>query len=102
MAVKRITIRVSPSLHDRARQAASKRQESLNEFAVRALEDAITREPASASHSLLDDLSALLAPAAQAQEITEDEMLAHLHDVRRKLWQERYRQVVEDVQRKAT
>lgn len=100
MSVKRITIRVSPSLHDRARQAAAKHKQSLNEFAARALEDSITREPA--RHSPLDDLSALLAPAAQAQKLTEDEVLAHLHEVRRKLWQERYRRVVEDVQRKAT
>ena len=37
MAVKRITVRVSPALHKRVAQAAAKRRVSLNQFVAEAL-----------------------------------------------------------------
>jgi hypothetical protein len=43
----------------------------------------------------LKELSALLAPAAQTKGLTEEEMIRHVKEARRRIWQERYREMVE-------
>jgi len=42
----------------------------------------------------LRELSDLLAPAAQTKGLTEEEMMRHVKEARRRIWQERYREMV--------
>ncbi len=42
----------------------------------------------------LPELSALLAPAADADDLTEHELLRHAREVRQRIWQERYEQMM--------
>ena len=102
MAVKRITIRVSPKLHEHAIRAAARRAVSLNELVVEALEASIQRHNAQVSALPLAELSALLAPAAEAQELSEEQLLDHLRHVRRQIWQQRYQQMVQSAQRQTS
>jgi hypothetical protein len=43
----------------------------------------------------LRELGALLAPAAEAAELTEEELLHYARQVRRRIWQERYEKAVQ-------
>ena len=90
MDVKRITIRVPPELHQQLRQVAADRLLSLNTLAVRALEAYVEAQTADQQRLPLRELSALLAPAAQAAELTEEDLLHYARQVRRRIWQERY------------
>ncbi len=96
MAIKRITIRVPPTLHQRLQQAAVSRSVSLNTLAVRALEMYVAARPTDRDQLPLQELSALLTPAAEAAALTEEELLALARQVRRRIWQERYEQAVRD------
>ncbi len=93
--VKRITIRVSPALHRQLHQAAADRSVSLNTLAVRALEACVEETSTDQEHLPLRELSALLAPAAEAAELTEEELLHYARQVRRRIWQERYEKTVQ-------
>ena len=93
--VKRITIRVPPALHRQLHQTAADQSLSLNTLAVRALEAYIEEAAADRERLPLRALSALLIPAAEAAELTEEELLRHARQVRRRIWQERYEKVVQ-------
>jgi hypothetical protein len=47
----------------------------------------------------LKELSDLLAPAAQAKGLTEEELMRHVKEARRRIWQERYQGMIEAFQR---
>jgi len=94
MEVKRITIRVPPELHRQLGQLASSRSVSLNTLAVEALEAYAEALVADREHLPLRQLSALLAPAAEAADLTEEELLRYARQVRRRIWQERYEKAV--------
>ena len=94
MQVKRITIRVPPELHRRLRELAADRSVSLNTLAVEALQAYAETHAAGRGRFPLKELSALLAPAAEAAELTEDELLHYVRQVRRRIWEERYEKVV--------
>ncbi|MBN1811348.1 MAG: toxin-antitoxin system HicB family antitoxin [Anaerolineae bacterium] len=95
--VKRITIRISPALHRRLHQAADVQEMSLNKLAVRALETYVEEPTAGQERLPLRELSALLAPAAEGAELTEEELLQHARQVRRRIWQERYEKAVQAI-----
>jgi predicted transcriptional regulator len=89
MSVKRITVRVSPELHEQVCEAAARRQLSLNRFVVEALEAHVLRREA-AEQWPLRQLGAMLAPAAEAAELSEEELLRQVRETRRRIWEERY------------
>jgi predicted transcriptional regulator len=93
--VKRITIRVSPALHRRLHRAADAQDVSLNRLAVKALETYVEETAADQEHLPLRELNALLAPVAEGAELTEEELLQHARQVRRRIWQERYEKAVQ-------
>lgn len=101
MAEKRITIRVSPKLHKQVAQAAAKRKVSLNQFISEALEASTRHQEPTVGPWRLRELSALLAPAAEARGLTEDELLRHVRAVRRSIWKERYQEVAQAVKHDA-
>lgn len=90
--IRRITLRVPSQLHQALTQVAVERDVSLNRLAVEALEQYVVQEK---RRFPLQELSALLAPAAQTKGLTEEEMMRHVKEVRRRIWQERYRETVE-------
>jgi hypothetical protein len=94
MVVRRITIRVSPDLHSRLNRLAAKRAVSLNALTVEALESFAQAQAEPQERLPLKELSALLSPAAEAMDLSEDELLRHAREVRRRIWQERYEQSV--------
>jgi len=94
--IRRITIRVSPDLHRRMGKLAAKRTMSLNTLAVEAME-AYTKAPMTATERFpLKELAALLAPAAEAADISEEDLQRHVREVRRRIWQERYQETVRE------
>ena len=98
--IRRITLRVPPQLHQALAQVAAERDVSLNHLAVEALELYLVQEKELALSEAkgrfpLKKLGDLLAPAAQARGLTEEEMMHHVKEVRRRIWQERYRDMVE-------
>jgi len=95
MDVKRITIRVPPALHRQLHQVASDQSVSLNTLAVRALETYVEESTAPQERLPLRELSAVLVPAAEAAQLTEEELLRHARQVRRRIWQERYEKAVQ-------
>ena len=92
MQVKRITIRVSPELHGQLSQLAADRSVSLNRLAEEALETYVEVSAADQGRFPLKQLSTLLAPAAEASKLTEEELLYYAREVRRRIWRERYEQ----------
>ncbi|MBM4429939.1 MAG: toxin-antitoxin system HicB family antitoxin [Chloroflexi bacterium] len=90
MQVKRITIRVSPELHGQLSQLAADRSVSLNRLAEEALETIVGVSAAGEQRLPLKQLCALLAPAAQASKLSEEEVLYHAREVRRRIWREWY------------
>jgi len=92
---KRITIRVPPALHRQLHQAAAAQSVSLNTLAVRALETYVEETSADRERLPLRELGALLAPAAEAAELSEEDLLRHARQVRRRIWQERYEKTVQ-------
>lgn len=94
MPVKRITIRVSPELHQQLRRLAASQSVSLNALAVEALATYADRAEGQKQFPLRE-LSALLAPVAEAAHLTEEEMFRLARQVRRRVWEERYRETVE-------
>lgn len=95
MEIKRITIRVSPKLHQRLSQLAANRSVSLNTLAIEALEAYAEALTAGRERFPLRELSALLAPAAEAANLTEEEVLHYARQVRRRIWQERYERAIQ-------
>jgi hypothetical protein len=98
--IRRITLRVPSQLHQALTQAAAERDVSLNHLAVEALELYLVQEKGLALSEAkgrfpLRELSGLLAPAAQARGLMEEEMTRHVKEARRRIWQERYREMVE-------
>ncbi len=98
MGVTRITIRVSPELHGRLGELAAGRSVSLNTLAVEALEAYAESAAAASGHFPLKQLAALLAPAAEAADLTEEELLGHARRMRRRIWEERYRKATRSEQ----
>ena len=94
MQVKRITIRVPPELHRQLGQLASSQSVSLNTLAVAALEAYAESLAADGERFPLRQLGALLAPAAEAADLTEEELLRYARQVRHRIWQERYEKAV--------
>ncbi len=94
MLERRITIRVSPDLHSELNRLASKRSVSLNRLTVEALEKFARAQVEPQERLPLQELSALLAPAAEAANLSEEELLRHARQVRHRIWQERYEQIV--------
>lgn len=94
MQVKRITIRVPPELHQQLGRLAADRSVSLNTLAVEALEAYTEALAAGQERFPLRQLGALLAPAAEAADLTEEELLHHARQARRRIWQERYEEAV--------
>jgi site-specific recombinase XerD len=90
--IRRITLRVPSQLHQALTQAAAERDVSLNHLALEALKMYLVQER---GRFPLRELSDLLAPAAQAKGLTEEEMMRHVKEARRRIWQERYREMVE-------
>jgi len=96
--VKRITIRVPAPLHKALTHAASDRNTSLNQLAVEALKQYLATLKGQAGPFPLKELSDLLTPAAQAKGLTEEELIRHVKEARRRIWEERYRQMVKDLE----
>jgi predicted transcriptional regulator len=94
MSVRRITIRVSPDLHGKLSLLAAEHSVSLNTLTVEALEKYARAQAAPPERLPLQELSAFLAPAAEAADLSEEELLRHARAVRRRIWQERYEQTV--------
>jgi len=95
MQVKRITIRVPQELHQQLSRLAAGQSVSLNTLAVEALEAYAEALAAGQRRFPLRELSALLAPAAEAADLTEAELLHYARQVRRRIWQERYEKAVQ-------
>lgn len=102
MRIKRITVRVSPELHKRVSRAAAERHLSLNQLVAEALETYVHRLDMVSGKWPLRELSALLAPAAEASGLSEEELLRHVREVRRRIWEERYRAATVAVQNKTS
>jgi predicted transcriptional regulator len=100
--VKRITLRVAPELHSRLSRLAVDRDISLNTLAINALETYSRAEKEMPQRLPLQELSELLAPAAEAAGLTEDELLRHARAVRKRIWVERYEQAVRAATEQAT
>lgn len=94
MQVRRITIRVSPDLHSKLNSLAVRQAISLNTLTVEALEKFAQTQVEPPERLPLQELSVLLAPAAEAADLSEEELLQHARAVRRRIWQERYAQTV--------
>ena len=90
--IRRITLRVPSQLHQALIQAAAERDLSLNRLAVEALELYVIQEK---GRLPLREVSDLLAPVAQTRGLTEEEMMRHVKEARRRIWQERYRKMVD-------
>ncbi len=95
MDIRRITIRVSPELHEQAFQAATQEHVSLNQLVTRVLESYVLRKRGETERFPLRELGVLLAPTAQASELSEEELMAHVRDVRKRIWKERYEAAVQ-------
>ncbi len=93
--VKRITLRVPPELHQQLGQLAIDRSVSLNTLAVEALAAYAEVMAAGQERFPLQELSALLSPAAEAADLTEEELLRHARQVRQRIWQERYEKAIQ-------
>ena len=93
--IKRITIRIPQALHRRLHDTAVDQSVSLNTLAVRALEAYIKSPTADQGRLPLRELGALLTPVAEAAELTQDELLDHARQVRRRIWKERYEKAVQ-------
>ena len=93
MPVKRITIRVSPELHQQLVQISAEQDKSLNTLAVEALESYAVQ----AGRFPLQKISDILAPVAMAGEISEDELLEYASSIRQRIWRERYEKSVQAV-----
>jgi hypothetical protein len=93
MAIKRITIRVPFELHQQLIEIGAEQDKSLNTVAVEALEKYAEK----AGQLPLQKMSDLLAPAAEAANISEEELLEHARQVRQRIWQERYQKAVQAV-----
>lgn len=96
--IKRITIRVPTTLHKALAHAAIDRDTSLNRLAVEALEQYLATIKGEEGRFPLRELSDLLAPAAQAKGLTEEDLMQHVREARRRIWEERYRRMVEALQ----
>lgn len=93
--IKRVTIRVPSALHQQLHEVADDQAISLNTLAVRALEAYVEESTGEQKRLPLRELGALLAPAAEAAELTEEELLRHARQVRHRIWQERYEKAVQ-------
>jgi len=88
---RRITLRVSASLHRALSGAASQQRVSLNSLAVEALNKFLIREQ---ERFPLQQVSDLLAPAAAAKGLSEEDVLRHIKEARRRIWKERYAEMI--------
>ena len=100
--IKRITIRVPATLHKALAHAAIDRDTSLNRLAVEAFEQYLATLEGKEGRFPLRELSDLLTPAAQAKGLTEEDLRQHVREVRRRIWEERYRQMVEALRRRSS
>ena len=93
--IRRITIRVPATVHKALAHAAIDQGTSLNRLAVEALEQYLATLKGKEGRFSLRELSDLLTPAAQARGLTEEDLMQHVREARRRIWEERYRQMVE-------
>lgn len=93
--IRRITIRVPATLHKALTHAAIDRDTSLSRLAVEALDQYLVTLKGKEGRFPLRELSDLLTPAAQAKGLTEEDLMQHVREARRCIWEERYRQMVE-------
>lgn len=97
-SVRRITIRVPGQLHRALSRVASKSELSLNQLAVEAFEEYLNSQAAQGKFPLAE-LNRLLAPAARARKLRESDAVRHAKEARRRIWEERYRPAVEQVEK---
>lgn len=90
--IRRITLRVPAQLHQALAEAAAEQNTSLNHLAVAALQKYLLQER---DRFPLQELSDLLAPAAQAKGISEEEIMRHVKEARQRIWKERYQEMIE-------
>ena len=95
MLAKRITVRVSPKLHHQLVELGDKKSKSLNTLVIEALEAYAEQGAAETTQFPLQELQELLAPAAEAANLTEEELLSHAREIRRRIWQERYEKAIQ-------
>jgi len=89
--LRRITLRVPDQLHQALTHAAVERQVSLNHLAVEALEQFIVQE---GERYPLKGLSEILSPAARSKGLTQEALMRHVKEARRRIWRERYQEMV--------
>lgn len=99
-SVRRVTIRMPKRLHRALSRVAAESDVSLNQLAVDAFEEYLNGQAAQGKFPL-EELSALLAPAARAKNLQESDVARHSKEARRRVWKERYQPALEQV-RKAT
>lgn len=100
--IRRITIRVPAALHKALAHAAVDRDTSLNQLAVEALEQYLATLKGKEGRFPLRELGDLLTPAAQARGLTEADLMQHVREARQRIWEERYRQMVETLRRQSS
>lgn len=97
-SVRRVTIRVPKRLHRALARVAAASDVSLNQLAVDAFEEYLSSQAAQGKFPL-EELSALLAPAARAKNLHESDVTRHIKEARRRIWKERYQPAMEQVRR---
>jgi hypothetical protein len=99
--IKRITIRVPATLHKALAHAAIDQDISLNRLAVEALEQYLVTLKEQEGRFPLREVSDLLTPVAQAKGLAEEDLMQHVREARRRIWEERYHQMVEALRRRS-
>lgn len=89
--MRRITVRVPRQLHQMLAHMAKKSQTSLNRIAVEALQTHVTNEQ---QRDSVKELSDILAPVADTTGLSEADVLRHVREARRRIWHERYRELI--------
>lgn len=100
--IRRITIRVPAALHKALAHVAIDQDTSLNRLAVEALEQYLATLKGKEGRFPLRELGDLLTPAAQARGLTEEDLMQHVREARRRIWEERYHQMVEALRRRSS
>ena len=97
-SIRRVTIRVPSQLHRALSRVASASDVSLNRLAGDAFEEYLSSQAAQGKFPL-EELSALLAPAARAKNLHENDVARHIKEARRHIWKERYQPAIAQVRK---
>ncbi|MFZ0545286.1 MAG: hypothetical protein WAM60_07600 [Candidatus Promineifilaceae bacterium] len=82
------TNRVAQELHQQLTRLSSEQDKSLNTLAIEAQESYTIQAGQLPLQKLSEKLSDILSPAAEAGEISEEELLEHARIVRQRIWKE--------------